>query len=279
MSAAVALGSACTHAPPRPRRAARRAAPGRRRRFGARRRPRGRGRGRPRPARGRRRPGPRRRGVEGERRRRRADLRPVVADRPGPRAGGLRRRQPACARLRLGPARRGGPARARRRPEGDAHRLRARAGVDEPLARRAATRATSPTRPSTRTSRPPSRAATAPTSTATSSGTSPTFRRGCSPRRAACAGAAPRRAAPLPRAGARRLPGHQGGGPRRRGADRRDVLARPGAAGAQLDAAPAAVRARAGLRLRQLPQAAQRATARASSPRGRTASRSTRTGR
>ena len=140
--------------PPRPRRPARRAAPGRRRRHRARRRPRGRGRGRPPPARRRRRPRPRRRGVEGERRRRRAHLRPVDADRPGRASrrastaptstrpatsgGGSTRRSGACARAGI---------------EGDAHRLRARAAVDEPLARRAATRATSPTRPCTRTSR------------------------------------------------------------------------------------------------------------------------------
>ena len=67
--------------------------------------------------------------------------------------------------------------------------------------------------------------------------------------------------------------------PGARGADRRDVLARAGPEGAQLDAAAAACSCARWAASRPASRSCARATARASSPRRRTASRSTRTAR
>ena len=163
--------------------------------------------------------------------------------------------------------------------EGDAHRLRARAGVDEPLARarqpalqarpgrvrRLRDRGREPLRRRRRPLHPLERAQPAVVAPAPGELRAPALHA--------------RRAAPLPRAGARRLPRDQGGRPGRRGADRRDVLARAGPEGAQLDAAPAGVPARAGLRLLALPRLRSGDCKGFKPATRRTASRSTRTAR
>ncbi len=264
---------------PSPRRPARRCPVDARRGLRARRRSGGRGERRPRSARRRRRPGSRGRGVAGERRRRRAHLRAVVADRPGAQAGRLRRRQPARARLRVGAARRGDPPRPPRGHQGDAHRVGAGAGVDEPLARPRQPalqarpgrvrglrdRGGEPLRRRRRPLHPLERAEPAVVAPAPGELRAPALHA--------------RRPAPLPGVGARGVPRDQGGRPRGGGADRGAVLARARHEGAQLDAAAAGVPARAGLRLVWLRASCAAGTARASSPRRRTASRSTRTAR